>query len=187
MKKEPRMMRAQAKHRKTPAELLREPYSRVLVPDTNGGFSAEILEFPGCVSQGETAAEAYERLEAAAESWLEAALAQGMEIPRPATRPEATSGKFLLRLPRSLQYRCVRLAEAEGVSLNTFLVSAVGQAVGAITALSRVEARVCALAVAGSNSTNQGRHVFPSLTPVPEKSMMGATSGRQPNRVQYVQ
>jgi len=35
-------------------EILRKPYARVLVPDENGGFFAEILEFPGCFAEGET-------------------------------------------------------------------------------------------------------------------------------------
>ena len=132
---------------RTVAEVLREPYSRVLVPDPSGGFAAEILEFPGCVAEGDTPGEAYESLEAAAASWVEAALAQGLEIPAPAIPPESSSGKFLLRLPRSVHHRCSKLAEADGVSLNTFFVSAISQTVGALTTLHRLERRISTLVV----------------------------------------
>jgi len=65
-----------------PRELLKRPYTRVLIPDEESGtFTAQIIEFPGCIAQGATPAEAYERLEAVAESWIEAALEMQQEIP----------------------------------------------------------------------------------------------------------
>lgn len=70
--------------------LLRKPYTRALIPDEESGtVTARILEFPGCIAQGATAPEALERLEAAAESWIEAALEMGQEIPAPAAVIEA--------------------------------------------------------------------------------------------------
>ena len=51
---------------------MRLPYPRVLIPEAEGGFSAQILGFPGCFAQGETAEETARNLESAAESWLEA-------------------------------------------------------------------------------------------------------------------
>ena len=61
--------------RPKPTEILRAPYSRVVIPDlekrnpSRRGYS----NFPGCVAQGDSVPEAYERLESAAEAWLEAA------------------------------------------------------------------------------------------------------------------
>lgn len=80
----------------TAKEILRLPYSRVLTPEEDGGFSASVLEFPGCFAQGNSAAEAYANLEGAAESWLEAAFEQQIEIPQPVERQRADGS-----LPRS--------------------------------------------------------------------------------------
>ncbi len=43
---------------KTTNDYLKEPYGRLLIQDEDGTYSTEILEFPGCFSQGETANEA---------------------------------------------------------------------------------------------------------------------------------
>lgn len=67
------------------AGYLREPYSRVITPNKESGiYTAQILEFPGCIAEGDTIQEAYERLEAAALSWIQAATDLGQEVPRPA-------------------------------------------------------------------------------------------------------
>lgn len=115
---------------KTPEQYLREPYSRILIPEEEGGYSAEILEFPGCFSQGDTAQEALSNLEEAAENWIEATLAQGRPIPEP-TAEFAYSGKVALRLPRSLHRKAAQLAARDKMSLNTFIVEAVAEKVGA--------------------------------------------------------
>jgi predicted RNase H-like HicB family nuclease len=114
------------------SELLRKPYTRALVPDVESGtFMAQVLEFPGCVAQGKNPAEAYERLEAAAESWIEAALEMHQEIPQPATDAQF-GGKFALRLPRSLHRQAAQLAELDGTSLNQFIVATLAEKVGAV-------------------------------------------------------
>lgn len=46
-------------------------YSRVFIPEPTGGFSCYILEFPGCISQGDNLQEAYDNLQEALELWLE--------------------------------------------------------------------------------------------------------------------
>ena len=114
---------------KAPEDYLKEPYARVLIPEAEGGYSAEILEFPGCYSFGDTAEETLQNLEDAALNWIEAALKQGQKIPEPFADNEY-SGKALLRLPRSLHQRAAQVAERDGVSLNTFFVSAIAAAVG---------------------------------------------------------
>ena len=58
------------------------PYSILLVPDENGWY-AEIPELPGCMTGGETQAEALELIEDAKRSWLEVSLAHGDPIPEP--------------------------------------------------------------------------------------------------------
>ncbi len=111
-------------------DYLKEPYARILIPESEGGYSAEILEFPGCYSFGNTADEAMANLDDAAFNWIEAALAQGQFIPEPASVNEP-SGKILLRLPRNLHKKAIQMAARERISVNTFLVDAVSARVGA--------------------------------------------------------
>jgi len=153
--------------------LLKRPYTRVLIPDEESGtYTARIVEFPGCVAQGSSPAEAYERLEAAAESWIEAALEMQQEIPEPA--PDAQSGgRFALRLPRSLHRQAAQLAELEGVSLNQFIVATLAEKVGAVSLYQRLarqlHASVAATAfgIAGANIGPSGDEVVPAaIVPV---------------------
>lgn len=126
---------------KTPEEYLKEPYSRVLVPDESGGYSAEMLEFPGCFAEGDTADEAIQALERAAQSWIQAALDQGQDIPQPFVN-QGHGGKVALRLPKSVHRKAVQFAERDGTSLNQFLVSAIAARIGAEECCSRLVSQV---------------------------------------------
>ena len=76
-----------------PASLFRA-YRRVLVPDpAGGGYTGLITEFPGCISEGETAEEALHNLELAAVNWIEAAQELGQEIPLPAAPAAAPAAQ----------------------------------------------------------------------------------------------
>ncbi|MGD0266541.1 MAG: type II toxin-antitoxin system HicB family antitoxin [Candidatus Methylomirabilota bacterium] len=114
----------------TPDDYLKSPYARILMPETDGTYAAEILEFPGCFAQGQTPAEAYSNLEEAARGWIAAALEHEQEIPKP-TVNQVRSGRLALRLPRSLHHQASRLAERDGTSLNQFVVTSVASRVGA--------------------------------------------------------
>jgi predicted RNA binding protein YcfA (HicA-like mRNA interferase family) len=39
-------------HMSTATEYLKKPYGRLLVPEDEGGYRAEIIEFPGCFAEG---------------------------------------------------------------------------------------------------------------------------------------
>jgi antitoxin HicB len=111
-------------------EYINEPYTRILIPNEDGSYSAEILEFSGCFAEGETANEAMDNLINAALAWLETCIEQGLDIPEPFENQDF-GGKIALRLPRSLHRQASRMAERDGVSLNQFLVSAISARVGA--------------------------------------------------------
>jgi len=111
-------------------QILAKPYARVITPDNAGGYAAQVLEFPGCFSDGDTPEEAYRNLEEAAENWVEAALAQRMAIPEPFAT-QGYSGTVSLRLPKSIHKRAAEYAHKDGVSLNQFLLSAIAARVGA--------------------------------------------------------
>ena len=109
-------------------ELWERPYSRVVVREDNGAYSAKVLELPGCFAEGDTPAEVHENLEATALAWLQDELEKGESIPEPQPEHEY-SGRFLLRLPRSLHARAAHHAARENVSLNHFISTAVAEKV----------------------------------------------------------
>jgi antitoxin HicB len=102
----------------TLADYLKQPYSRVVIPDEESGtYTGQILEFPGCISEGNSAQEAYNRLEEAALSWLQAALDLGQEIPPPALVHDY-GGRVALRLPKSLHRQAAIAADRGGTYLH---------------------------------------------------------------------
>lgn len=68
------MIRAQATHK-----VVIEPLSA----EDGGGFLATVPELPGCMSDGETPAEALANVEDAIGCWIEAAREMGRTIPEP--------------------------------------------------------------------------------------------------------
>ncbi len=119
-------------------EILKRPYARILTPDPNGkGYTAEVLEFPGCIAEGDTPQEAYVNLEEITKSWVESTLKQGQNIPEPSTS-QGFAGKIALRLPRTLHRKVVQMAERDGTSLNQFLLTAVSERVGAANLYARM-------------------------------------------------
>ena len=101
-------------HLTTAEAYLKRPYQRVLIPDPEkGGYTAKIAEFPGCVTEGDTAAKALKRLEDVAESWIEAVLDMGQAVPEPMAE-QKYSGKLMLRLSRSLHRRAAEMASCRG-------------------------------------------------------------------------
>ncbi|MDI6631063.1 MAG: type II toxin-antitoxin system HicB family antitoxin [Bacillota bacterium] len=83
---------------------------------------AAVPELPGCSTHGKTRAEALANIEEAIDEWVATAQEKGWPIPAPKTGLEEYSGRFVVRLPKSLHRQLARLAEAEGVSLNQYVV-----------------------------------------------------------------
>jgi antitoxin HicB len=138
IKKKPMKLKvAKAETAMGPAEYLKKPYGRVIIPESDGTFRAEITEFPGCIAVGDTAGEALANLEDVAASWLEATLAKGQHVPEP-IESVGFSGKLVLRLPKSLHRKAAFAAHRDGVSLNQFIVSCVAEQVGSRTTEGRV-------------------------------------------------
>ncbi|WP_027416602.1 type II toxin-antitoxin system HicB family antitoxin [Aneurinibacillus terranovensis] len=84
-------------------------------------YYASVLELDGCQSHGDTVEEAYESIREAMEGWLETKLEHGDSIPEPMTEEEY-SGKFVVRVPKSLHRQLVIMAAKEGVSLNQYVL-----------------------------------------------------------------
>ena len=103
-------------------EYMNLPYSYVIktISDESGTyFYGTILELEGCQSKGETFEETYNSLRKVMKQYLAIKLEHGFVIPKP-LELENYSGKFLVRLPKSLHRRLAVEAEKEGVSLNQY-------------------------------------------------------------------
>lgn len=117
-------MKDRNQHMETAADVLRQPYKRTVVPQEDGTFLAEMVEFPGCIAIGESYGEALESLEEVAIDWVEAALEMGQSIPQPLEASEY-SGKLVVRLPKSLHKKAALAAKLENTSLNQYIVACV--------------------------------------------------------------
>ena len=95
-------------------------YPAALRFDPEGYWIAEHPDLPGCQADGQTAQEAIASLEVSRELWIESSLATGNKVPEPAETPQY-SGKLLLRIPKSLHRDLAVEAEADGVSLNSYI------------------------------------------------------------------
>lgn len=111
-------------------QLAQRPWSRILVPD-EGVVAASVPELPGCFAEGSTLEEALANLEDALKSWLCAAIDSGLEIPQPQgeVEPEEYSGRFSVRVPKSLHRRLASRADAEGCSLNQLVTTILAETV----------------------------------------------------------
>ena len=136
--------------RKTIEDYLGLPYTRELIPEPEGGWFVRIKELPGCMSQGDTPEEAMDMIEDAMTGWLETALAHGQAIPEP-RHDEDFSGKFVVRVPKSMHRRLSDAAQADGVSLNQWIVAALASALG--SELPRKPQRTLNRLLAGEDST----------------------------------
>jgi predicted RNase H-like HicB family nuclease len=114
-------------------DYLDKPYAITLTRDRDAsgreGWVAAVEELPGSISQGSTPDEAVENVREAMAVWIEAAMAAGSDVPEPRGSTKY-SGRFVVRLPESLHAELARWADAEGTSLNQFVVAALAGAVG---------------------------------------------------------
>lgn len=113
-------------------EYLALPYTiEVYRDDSDGeeGYVARVLELPGCLTQADNFTELGEMIQDAMRAWIESALEDGQSIPEPRTWDEY-SGKFVVRLPRSLHRQLAERAMKEGVSLNALISVALAQYTG---------------------------------------------------------
>lgn len=100
------------------------PYNFLIrsISDESGNyFYGQVLELDGCQSHGETFEEASGNLSEAMKGWLSVKLEHGDHIPEP-VNDDNYSGKFIVRVPKSLHKRLAIEAQKEGISLNQYLV-----------------------------------------------------------------
>jgi len=94
--------------------------------EDGGGWLAEIPELKGCMSDGETQEEALKNIEKAKITWISTTLKRGLTIPLPSSEDnDEYSGKFTLRLPKSLHKELSLAAQKDAISLNQYILSLV--------------------------------------------------------------
>jgi antitoxin HicB len=93
------------------------PYSVELRRAPDEGWFVHVREWPGCMSQADTAEDALANIQEVIPLWLEGALESDYEIPEP-RGVDDYSGRFMVRVPRSLHRDLAELAEREAISLN---------------------------------------------------------------------
>ena len=105
------------------------PYTKTVVKrDDEDGihYISSVLELDGCSSDGTTPEEALRNLDEAMECYLESCIIHNDPIPEPVSE-DNFSGKFLVRLPKSLHRRLTYESQKEGISLNQYALYKLSQ------------------------------------------------------------
>ena len=96
---------------------------RVLWSPEDGEFVALVDEFPGLSALAPTREQALLEAELLLPDFEEIHRQQGHPLPKPKVAKNDFSGQIRLRLPKSLHAELARIAEEDGVSLNTYMVA----------------------------------------------------------------
>lgn len=105
-------------------DYMKLPYTRLIqeMNDESGHyFYGRILELDGCQSTSDTLDGLYENLNGAMKGYIEVKIENNLSIPIP-DASNNYSGKFVVRLPKSLHQKLAIEAEKEGVSLNQLVL-----------------------------------------------------------------
>lgn len=103
-------------------DYMKLPYNYIIQPinDESGYYYyAKVLELDGCQSTGQTLEEVYQNIKVAMRGWIETKLEHGFNVPMPLGYGDF-SGKFVVRIPKSLHYKLTVEAKREGISLNQY-------------------------------------------------------------------
>lgn len=130
---------------------------------------AEFSELPGCLAHGATKEEALANAANAKEAWLEATFESGRDIPEP--RPEIEySGRFLLRVPKSLHGKLANEAEREGTSINRLAIQILSEELERRQTMRTV---ADSIKVSFSNAVRESARSFTSSSLLPQIRRIG--------------
>jgi predicted RNase H-like HicB family nuclease len=121
----PKTSRDNASSPDSPSPLLDHYLSlqyRIELIEDEGAWVASNPDLPGCASFGSDPVDAVRNLAEVRRLWLEGQIASGNKIPEPSI-DERYSGKFVLRIPKSLHRLAEMRARREGVSLNALVTN----------------------------------------------------------------
>ena len=100
---------------------------RPLSKEEGGGYLVEYPDLPGCMSDGETIAEAITNGREALRDCMEVFKEAGRKLPKPSIE----AAQWRQRLPRTLYSKLTKQAENEGVSINSLVTAIIAEAIGA--------------------------------------------------------
>jgi predicted RNase H-like HicB family nuclease len=98
------------------------PYSFIITPEEDRNktyYVCRVGELTGCVSHGNTPHEAQKKIKDAMYDWIESALIDKCEIPKPTLGKET---RITLRIPGSTAAKIKLQAKQENKSINEFIV-----------------------------------------------------------------
>ncbi len=101
-------------------------YPFEVIAEPEGGYVVRFPDLPGCMTQVEDIEDVGAMAEDVRRLWLETAYEEGLDIPLP-SYPQGYSGRFVLRVPRSLHRTLAESAEREGASLNQYAATLLAQ------------------------------------------------------------
>ena len=102
---------------------------RPLSAEEGGGFLISYPDFSECLSDGEPLEQALTNGKDALKATIAALKAKELPIPAPNSGGVA-SGKVVARVPKTIHARLATGAKAEGVSLNTLVLSFIAEGLG---------------------------------------------------------
>ena len=102
---------------------------RPLTAAEGGGYLISYPDFSECISDGETMEEAIANGQEALKATIAALKAKGFPVPAPNAGGVA-SGKFVARVPKMIHAQLATRAKAEGVSLNTLVLTFIAEGLG---------------------------------------------------------
>ena len=97
--------------------------------EDGGGYMIEIPLLKGCMSDGETIIEALENIKDAKMEWFTYMLENNLPIPEPID-VNKYSGKFVVRIPKSLHRTISEQSKMEGLSLNQYVANSLAYVAG---------------------------------------------------------
>lgn len=95
---------------------------RIELVEDEGAWVASNPDLPGCASFGPDPGAAVRNLAEVRRLWLQGQIESGNKVPEPAEE-ERYSGKFVLRIPKSMHRLAEMRAREEGVSLNALITN----------------------------------------------------------------
>jgi predicted RNase H-like HicB family nuclease len=111
----------------TSTRLALEDYLRLQYPfhvlaDEASGYVITFPDLPGCMTQVETLDEVGPAAESCRRLWLQTAFEEGLDVPLPSL-PESYSGRFNVRISRTLHRQLAEAAVRQGISLNQYVAT----------------------------------------------------------------
>ena len=91
--------------------------------DEDECYIAIAPDLAGCSAAGDSQEDALKEIRTAMTLWLDAAKKMKRELPQPSPPVDTSySGKFLMRVPKTLHANLSRSAKQQGVSLNQYVL-----------------------------------------------------------------